>query len=97
VESSGFACRESSGPPVGMTEKTEGVRPFAWRIFSIHFEVVPDHYFSVIGLLDFAEQLLVGDAVVGSASGGVIDDHNSRLRVVGNLRQFACGGMILRT
>src|SRR2546421_11334448 len=44
------------------------------RNFSIHFEVVPDHYLSMIGFLNLAEQLVIGDAAVGSAAGGVIDN-----------------------
>ncbi len=46
----------------------------ALGIFSIHFEVVPDHYLSMIGFLNLTEQLVIGDAAVGSAAGGVIDN-----------------------
>ena len=55
---------------------------------SINFQVMSNDHFSEIDLLDLLEQLIVGDAAVRSSAGRVIDDQNSRLGAIGNLRQF---------
>src|SRR6266403_2871420 len=64
--------------------------------FSINFQVVPNDHFSVIRLLDFSQQLIVGNGAVRSPAGRVVHDQNSRLGTIGNLRQFTGRGVILR-